>query len=162
MSEDNKSFGEDAKETAKKAAEKAGKKASEIKEDAKEVFEEAKEKASEFAEDAKESAKEFSEDAKEVLSNDKSIAIIAHLTLLGWIIALIMHNNNKTEFSSFYIRQTLGIFLLGFLSFIPLLGILVGLFCFVLWIISLIGALGGTKKPVFVLGEQFQEWFKSI
>jgi len=151
MSEESKNLGDEAKDAAKKATEKAKETASELKEDAKEVFE-----------DVKEEAKEFAAEAKETLSNSKTIAIVAHLTLIGWIIALIMNNDNKTEFSSFYIRQVLGIMLLGFLSFIPFLGILVGLFCFALWIVSLIGALGGTQKPVFLLGEQFQEWFKSI
>ena len=96
------------------------------------------------------------------MQDDKTIAIIAHMTLIGWIIALIMNNNNKTEFGSFYIRQTLGIFLLSFLLVIPILNILIGLFLMALWIMSFIGALGGKTKPVFGLGDQFQDWFKSI
>ena len=140
MSEENKNLGEEAKD----------------------AFEEAKESTKEFAEDAKEAAKEFAEDAKEVLGESKTIAIIAHLTIIGWIIAFVMNNSNKTEFGSFYVRQVLGIMLLGILSFIPFLGILIGLFSFVLWIVSLIGALGGHQKPVFLLGDKFQEWFKSL
>ena len=169
MSEENKDLGDkaedafnNAKETAKDIADKAGEKASELKDDAKEVFEDTKEKASDFAEDAKEATKEFVDDAKEVLSDNKTIAIIAHLTIIGWIIALVMNNNEKTELGSFYIRQVLGIILIGLLSLIPILGIFVGIFCLVLWVVSLVGALGGTKKPVFLFGEQFQEWFKSL
>ena len=77
---------------------------------------EAKEKATEFAGEAKEKASEFAEDAKEVLNDGggKGIAIISHLWWIGWIIALIMNNSNKTELGSFYIRQTLGICLLSF------------------------------------------------
>jgi len=162
MSEENKNLGEEAKDAAKKAAEKAKGKASELKEDAKEVFEDVKEEAKEFVEDAKEATKEFTDEAKQVMNDGKSVAIIAHLTLIGWIIALVMNSSNKTEFGSFYIRQVLGIMLLGFLSFIPFLGILVGIFCFALWLISLINTLNGNTKPIFVLGDQFQEWFKSI
>ena len=73
-----------------------------------------------------------------------------------------MNGNKKTEFGSFYIRQTLGIFLISFLSLIPFLGFIVAIFCFALWIMSFVGALGGKTKPVFALGDQFQDWFKSI
>ncbi len=187
MSEENKNLKEkakdtldDAKEATKNASEKVSEKASELKEDAKEAFDDAKETvkdaadkagdkasdlkedAKEFYEDAKQEAKEFADEAKEVLQDDKTIAIIAHLWFIGWIIAIIMNNNKKTEFGSFYIRQTLGIFLISILSFIPILGFIIALVCFALWIMSFVGALGGKTKPVFGLGDQFQEWFKSI
>lgn len=141
-----------AKEGAKNAADKAS-----------EFAGDAKDKASEFADDAKEAASDFVDDAKAVLSDGKNVAIIAHITLIGWIIAMVMNSNEKkSELGSFYVRQTLGIFLLGFLSIIPLLGILIALLCFVMWIMSIIGALSGEKKPVFLLGDKFQEWFKSV
>jgi uncharacterized membrane protein len=142
----------DAKEGVRKAAQKA-----------EEIGQEAKEKAREFAEEAKEKSKEFTEDAKEVLGDGKNVAIIAHLTLIGWIIALIMNSNNKNEFASFYIRQVLGIMLVAIIvSWIPIIGWLAGILCFVLWIMSLVAAIGGEMKTVFLLGDQFQEWFKSI
>jgi uncharacterized membrane protein len=142
----------DAKEGVRKAAQKA-----------EEIGQEAKEKAREFAEEAKEKSKEFTEDAKEVLGDGKNVAIIAHLTLIGWIIALIMNSNNKNEFASFYIRQVLGIMLVAIIvSWIPIIGWLAGILCFVLWIMSLVSAIGGEMKTVFLLGDQFQEWFKSI
>lgn len=162
LKKDAKEVLEEAKDATKKATSKAKSKASELKEDAKEAFEDLKEDAKEFTDEVKEEAKEISEDAKKALNDDKTIAIIAHLTIIGWVIALVMNNNNKTELGSFYIRQVLGIMLLALLSVIPLIGLLIGLFCFVLWVISLIGALGGNQKPVFALGEQFQEWFKSL
>lgn len=151
MSEETKNLGDEAKETFNEA-----------KEAAKEAAENAGEKASDFADDAKEATKEFVEDAKEVLSDGKTIAIVAHLTIIGFIIALVMNSGNRTDFGSFYIRQTLGIFLISLVWFIPLIGQLASIVVFVLWVVSLVGALGGNKKPVFLLGEQFQEWFKSI
>lgn len=186
MSEENKDLGDkakdamdDAKEAASNAADKASEKASELKEDAKEAFEDAKEKASEFAddakeaasdfaEDAKETAKEFTDDVKETFATDnpdsgKNIAIIAHITLIGWVIALIMNNGNKTEFGSFYLRQTLGIFLFGLvLGFIPLVGCFAGLICLVFIIISLISAINGKMKPIAGVGALFQDLFKFI
>lgn len=169
MSDDSKSLGDDlndmlgdAKEGAKKAADKVSEKASEFADDAKEFADDAKEKAAEFAEDAKASAKEFASDAKEVLSDGKNVAIIAHLTLIGWIIALVM-NSPKSELGSFYIRQVLGIMLLGFVcAFIPVLNFVAWILPFAMWIMSLVGAFSGEKKPVFLLGDQFQDWFKSL
>lgn len=146
----------DAKEGAKKAAKKA------------EAFaDEASEKAKEFAKEAKEKAKEFSEDAKEVfddISKDgKNIAIIAHLTIIGWVIALIMNNDKKDAFASFYIRQMLGLVIIGvLLSWIPILGWIAGVLIFILWIMSLISAMNGEIKPTVLLGDQFQDWFKSL
>jgi len=172
MSDDNKSLSDDlddmigdAKEGAKKAADKVSEKASELAEDAKELAGDAKEKAAEFAEDAKQAASEFAEDAKEVLSDGKNVAIIAHIWWIGWIIALIMNNGDKkTEYGSFYIRQMLGILLFSFLAWIPIpfFPFIIGILGLILWIMSLIGSLSGEKKPVFILGELFQDWFKSL
>ncbi len=143
----------DAKDGVKKATDKAS-----------ELAEEAKEKASEFADDAKEAAAEFTGNAKQVLGDGKNIAIIAHITIIGWVIALIMNSNDKkSEYASFYIRQMLGLMLLSIvLGLIPVLNLFSWILPVVLWIMSLIGALSGEKKPIFLLGNQFQDWFKSL
>jgi len=159
MSDENRDLKDDlddmiggAKESAKKAGEKISQKASELADDAKEL-----------ADDAKEKAAEFAGDAKEVLSDGKNIAIIAHLTLIGWVIAIVMNSNNKTELGSFYIRQMLGLLIIAFItSWIPILNFLVFVVLFIAWLMSLIGAFGGEKKTTFLLGNQFQDWFKSL
>ena len=170
MSDDNKDLRDDlndmlgdAKEGAKKAADKAEELAKEAKEKAKEFAGEAKEKASEFAGEAKEAAKEFADDAKEVFSDGKNVAIIAHLTVIGWIIAVIMNGTDKNEFASFYIRQMLGIMICSvLLYFIPVIGWFAQIIIFIFWIISLVGAIGGEKKVTLLFGNQFQDWFKSL
>ncbi len=134
----------DAKEGAKKATSKAS------------------EKAKEFSEDAKEAAADFAEDVKAASGDGKTVAIIAHLHLLGWIIALVMNSSNKTEMGSFYIRQMLGLILLSFFGVIPIIGWILLLVIFVAWLMSLVSALGGNMKPTFLLGDKFQEWFKSL
>ena len=161
MSDDNKNLSDDlddmigdVKEGAKKAGDKISQKANEFSDDAKELGREAKQAASDFA-----------DDAKQVLSDGKNVAIIAHIWWIGWIIALIMNNGEKkTEFGSFYIRQMLGLLLFSFLSWIPIpyFPFIIGVAGLVLWIMSLIGALSGEKKPVPIIGEQFQDWFKSL
>ena len=125
--------------------------------------EQAKQTANEFAQDTKQAANQFENDLNAASKDGKSIALIAHLTLIGWIIALVMNNNTKDELGSFYIRQVLGLVLLGLvLSFVPILGWIASLGVFVLWIMSLIGALSGEKKLTPGLGTYFQDWFKSL
>ncbi|MBO6829513.1 MULTISPECIES: YtxH domain-containing protein [Flavobacteriaceae] len=126
------------------------------------------EEKKDFGDKAEEAAKDFKEDVNKAFDpanpeSGKTVAIIAHLTFIGWIIAIIMNSSNKTEIGSFYIRQTLGIFLLLIVtSFIPLINLVGWLLGVVLWIVSLIGSINGNQKPVFLVGEYFQNWFKSL
>jgi len=92
----------------------------------------------------------------------KLVAIVSHLTLIGWIVALVMNQSNKTEIGTFYLRQNLGFILISFVVYIPVLGWIIGLGVLVLWIISVINAVSGSTKPVPVLGDKFQEWFSMI
>jgi uncharacterized membrane protein len=93
----------------------------------------------------------------------KTKAIVAHITIIGWIIALVINSNEKDEFASYYIRQTLGIYLLGIvLSIIPVINIIGWVVVFVLWLLSLIGAIQDERKETPVVGKYFQDWFKSI
>jgi len=93
----------------------------------------------------------------------KTKAIVAHITLIGWIIALVVNMNEKDEFASYYIRQTLGIYLLGLvLSWIPVINLIAWIVVFILWLLSLIGAAQGEKKETPVVGKYFQDWFKSM
>jgi uncharacterized membrane protein len=92
----------------------------------------------------------------------KTKAIVAHITLIGWIIALVVNNQEKDELTSFYIRQVLGLMIIGLLGMIPFLGFIIGIVVLIGWVISLIGAAQGEMKPIPVLGEYFQEWFSGI
>lgn len=99
----------------------------------------------------------------------KTTAIVSHITLIGWVIALIVNKDKKEELPAFYIRQMLGLFVIGLglsvLSFIPLIGIIAGLLSLaiiVFWVISLINAVNGKMAPLPIVGEMFQEWFKGI
>lgn len=94
-----------------------------------------------------------------VAGEDKTVAILAHITLIGFIVAIIIHQNKKTKLGAYYLRQMLGIVLTSFACIIPFLGLLIALFIFVLWVISLINAIKGEIKPVPLLGEQYQKWF---
>lgn len=106
-------------------------------------------------------------------TEDKTVAILSYITLIGFIAAVIIHNNKKTQLGAFHLRQALGIFLTWIgvvvcdfiLVFIPILGWLA---MFALWIaviamlvMGLVSAIQGQMKPVPVLGPLYQKWFGS-
>ncbi len=99
----------------------------------------------------------------------KTIAIISYITFIGTIIAYIMNQNKKNSFASFHIRQAVGIALLGvaisilrnYIS-LGIVGSILSIGVMVLSIIGIISAVQGEEKRIPLLGDQFQEWFKSI
>jgi len=100
----------------------------------------------------------------------KTIAIIAYLTLIGTIVALVINNDEKNEYASFHIKQGLGLGLslivLNFLLIVPIIGwiaYVVGLiFIGICWVIGLIGALKEEETLVPIVGEKYQEWFHGL
>ncbi len=117
------------------------------------------------------------ENANTTTMDGKSIAIISYLTIIGWIIAYVMHSNNKSQLGAFHLRQSLFLMLTGFTTaiaqslffFIPLLGWLISILLylvllglFVLWIIGLIAAINGEEKKVPILGDKAQQLLKGI
>ena len=96
-------------------------------------------------------------------TDGKTVAIISYITLLGWIIALILHGNNKTEVGAFHLRQMLGLMLTSLvLSFIPILGWILNIGILVLWVMGLIAATQNSTKPVPLLGNFYQNTFSFI
>ena len=105
----------------------------------------------------------------QTVNEGKTTAIISHLWIIGLIIAFFMNNSKKNSFASFYIRQMIGLNLIQLINgwviykFLgTMAGGVVGIIVFILWVISLIGAIKGEEKSVPVLGDQFQDWFKNI
>jgi uncharacterized membrane protein len=93
----------------------------------------------------------------------KTIAIISHLTFVGWIIAWILNFDAKDEFASYYNRQQLAINILWLIcAMVPVVGWIAAIAVFIFWLLSLIGAISGEKKPTPYLGKYFQDWFKSL
>lgn len=103
-------------------------------------------------------------------SEDKTTAIVSYLTLIGFVVAVILHGNKKTRLGAFHLRQSLGLMLASFaimiagfvLAFIPIVGWLATLAAWigllVLWVFGLIAAVNGEFKPVPVIGEHLQKW----
>ncbi len=105
-----------------------------------------------------------------ISDKEKSNGIIAYITIIGWVIAFVQNQEPKSEYVNFHIRQMLGIGVAGIalsvINIIPILGTLVFLLGIIplgiLWVMGLMGAINGNRKPVPIVGEHFQEWFKSI
>jgi uncharacterized membrane protein len=110
-------------------------------------------------------------------SFDKTMGIVAYMTLIGWVVALVI-NNSKTgaekQFTAFHLRQMLALLILGFcvqivnvpLAFIPILGwllsIVLSLSVFVLWILGVVSAVNGEKKELPIIGPVIQSTLKNL
>ena len=107
----------------------------------------------------------------------KTVAIISYLSIIGWIIAYVIHGSNKTLLGAYHLRQTIALFITGLctwvlqllLVFIPVIGWIISILLifvyiglFVLWIIGFIAAINGQEKPIPLIGKQAQQWFKGI
>ncbi len=105
--------------------------------------------------------------------DEKTMGIVSYLTLIGWIIVLATRKE-KTEYTSFHLRQNAGLILLSLaiyivvlilifvLPFIGLVANILYLGLLVLWLIGLLGAINNEKKPVPIFGSMFQDWFKTM
>jgi uncharacterized membrane protein len=109
----------------------------------------------------------------------KTVAILSYITIIGFIIALVMNNDeqNKSDLGVFHLRQALGIYLTGIVFsiaqgiflFIPFLGWIINaaimlsmLALFVFWILGLLAAINSEKKAVPFVGKLYQDLFGSI
>lgn len=94
--------------------------------------------------------------------DSKARAIIAHLTLIGWVLALIIDKDYRDEFAYFYLRQALGLNLM-FILFnainpFQILNVVVIIF----WLLSIIAAAQNQIRETPLVGEYFQKWFKGL
>jgi uncharacterized membrane protein len=100
-------------------------------------------------------------------ADEKTVAIVSYLTVIGFVIAIVMNGNRKSVFAAYHLRQSLGLLIVGFalgiFFIIPILGWILApilLLCLaVLWLISLLGAVNHKCKPTPILGVHFQKWF---
>lgn len=112
----------------------------------------------------------------ETPQEDKTPAILAYCTLVGFIVAIIMNSSNKTQIGAYHLRQSLGLFCTAIavwfgliaLAFIPFLGFLmvflmpiVWIFILVLVIMGIINAANGQMKPLPLVGSLYEKWFAS-
>ena len=105
---------------------------------------------------------------------DKTVAILAYITLVGFIIAIVLHGQKKTALGTYHLRQALGLIIAGValwicgmilgvvtLGFGLLLMPLIGILLLVAVIMGIVAAANGEMKPSFLLGKKYEEWFKN-
>ncbi|OYX83222.1 MAG: hypothetical protein B7Y83_12125 [Flavobacteriales bacterium 32-34-25] len=103
------------------------------------------------------------------IEEGKTAAITSYILGIGVFIAMSMNAEDKNPYASFHIRQGLGI-TLTFIS----LGLIISNFdsmmisapmwiCVsVLWSYGIFSAIKGETKPMPLVGNLYQKWFKSI
>jgi uncharacterized membrane protein len=105
-------------------------------------------------------------------AEDRTVAILSYITIIGFVVAIVLHSSKPTALGAFHLRQMLGfiIAIIAFwvcfmvIAFIPvvnlitiILGPVGGLGFLVIWIMGLISAIKGEAKPMPLVGEQFQK-----
>jgi uncharacterized membrane protein len=95
--------------------------------------------------------------------NAKTVAMLSYFTIVGWIIALILHNSDRSELGAFHLRQGIGLILCFIIiSFIPFLRLFLYIGVLILWVLGLITAVNGEQKPIPIFGEFFQRTFAGL
>jgi len=98
---------------------------------------------------------------------DKTVAIVAYVTLIGYIIAIIMHGSNKTKLGSYHLKQATGLILFAvaawvvmmIIAFIPFVNFLLVIIAPITWIgilvfliMGIVAAANGQEKPLPLIG----------
>lgn len=103
------------------------------------------------------------------ISEGKTVAAVSYILLIGVLIALSINADKKNKFTSFHIRQALGL-TIGFIG----IGLIISNFntphiilpfwvCFaILFSYGIITSLKGQAIPIPVIGEWFQKFFKNL
>ncbi|QXU42283.1 DUF4870 domain-containing protein [Pedobacter sp. D749] len=106
----------------------------------------------------------------------KTIAIVAYITLIGWIISYLefKKSTEKSSLANYHLRQSLGIIITSILlsvlssvilALIPSLGFvfyLILLLPFILMLLGIVTANNGLEKPVPLIGKVFERKFNFI
>tara|TARA_R110000751_G_scaffold2470_1_gene12958 strand:- start:22626 stop:22958 length:333 start_codon:yes stop_codon:yes gene_type:complete len=106
---------------------------------------------------------------QQTIEEGKSLAVLSYLTIIGSVIAIIMNDEKKNDFTSFHNRQGLGLCLLWMI-----IGYFVSQFdnmqiSIAFWVsmgallfLGVMTAINGTMKPIPFVGPIFQKLFKGL
>ncbi|MDX1463431.1 MAG: hypothetical protein R3359_10265 [Marinirhabdus sp.] len=106
-------------------------------------------------------------------AHNTSIAPIAYLTPVGLIIAWFSEKKRPNAFLKFHIRQSLGLYLIGFIYgvlteflwgflSIPILSIVMYVGIVTLLLLGIMAAAEGSQTPVPIVGSAIQKILKRI
>ncbi len=108
--------------------------------------------------------------------SNKAIGIVAYITIIGWLIALIIHKgkDDKSTAAGFHIEQSLGLIITAIAAAIlgqilasiaaifGLIMLVVNLAILVLWVLGLLNAINEKQEPIPLIGPIFQGKFGFI
>ncbi|WP_373728859.1 hypothetical protein [Bacteroides heparinolyticus] len=107
--------------------------------------------------------------------NSKTVAILAYVTLIGWLIAFFAGKEQRDDFNRYHLKQGFGLFVISFIYsiIINILGLflpagvtmilsLLSLVFLVLMIVGAINASNEVKKPLPIIGKMFEDKFGFI
>ena len=103
------------------------------------------------------------------IDEGKTLGLVAYLTLFGTLIAFFMNQDKKNPFTSFHVRQAFGLGLLYIMiAFVVssldsmMVSMSFWIFFSVLYLYGIFGAITGKMNKIPILGDIFQNLFKSI
>ncbi len=96
-------------------------------------------------------------------------AILAYITFIGLIIAYVLNREDRDLFVTYHIKNMFGLVLLLFISQLLqtndnflLIGEILWVISFFLWVYSLLMAILNKKAGIPVISDLFQKWFKFL
>jgi uncharacterized membrane protein len=93
-----------------------------------------------------------------VYGTDKVVGILSYITLLGWLISIVLQEKHKSSFTTFHLRQSLGLIITGaLLALVPLIGWLINIAVLLAWFYAIYFALQGRMEKVPALGDFYQK-----
>ena len=123
----------------------------------------------------------------QVVSDEgRTVAIIAYLTLIGFIIALIQHGSSKTRLGAYHLRQVMGFIITSivlaiilwlitfpmfsmsieniasYAFFVSIVSIIIWVGLFICILVSFINAINCKEKPAPIFGKLFEKLFVSF
>lgn len=110
------------------------------------------------------------------MKNNKTLAIVAYITLIGWVIAYLQYKNSeeKSPLVRYHLSQALGIFIFAIAlsivttviaTIVPALGTILsiaGLLPLILLIFGIISAANEAQSPVPGIGKMFENKFSFL
>jgi uncharacterized membrane protein len=93
-----------------------------------------------------------------VCGTGKIIGILSYITLIGWLVAIALQDKQKSIFTTFHLRQSLGLIITGaLLALLPLIGWLINIAVFIAWLYAIFFAVQGRMEKIPVLGDFYQK-----
>lgn len=108
--------------------------------------------------------------------NNKTLAIVSYITIIGWLIAYFSYKNQpeKDSFVTYHFEQSLGVFIFSVIisiiagilvSVVPALSLLfslISLIPLILLVLGIINASNEVTKPVPLIGVFFEKKFSFL